>query len=222
MKRAIIITGYIEGPEDIKSRLDSYHPAKGTCALSRLADETEVICADKGWKYAPTLGFTPDYYIGDYDSSEKPPKTDNITLLQCEKDDTDTEAALNLALDHEADDVLILGGLGGRFDHTMGNIGILYGYTKKFRKLELMDGRNKVFMALPGDITVHKDGYKYLGIFAYGGRALGVTLEGFKYPLTDYDLDCDTSLGVSNEILGESARISLKEGALLIVQSNDK
>lgn len=52
-------------------------------------------------------------------------------------------------------------------------------------------------------------------------QAEGVTLEGFKYPLKEYCMTSDNSLGVSNEITEETARITVKKGILIMIESKD-
>jgi thiamine pyrophosphokinase len=210
ISKALIITGFINEQNEVQKRIAPF-----------IDENTEIICADSGWIRAHEMGLAPDYYIGDYDSSERPDASENIKILNCIKDDTDTEAAADTAFSHGAEEIVIAGGLGGRFDHTMGNIGTLCKYLGKFRSACIIDGRNKVFLMGPGQITVKKDDYKYLGITAYGGYAEGVTLEGFKYPLDDFRLGYSTSLGVSNEITGDTGIIKLRSGILLITQSND-
>jgi len=138
-----------------------------------------------------------------------------------EKDMTDTEAAIDLAVSKGFIHLTILGGLGGRFDHTMGNIGMLAKYTGKLDHIAFVDGQNKVFMLLPGTHRVTSAGYPYLGVISYGGTAENVTLSGVKYPLTNHLLTNETSLGVSNEITFDAANISFTAGKLLIILSKD-
>ena len=185
------------------------------------ADEFDcVICADGGLTVAKTLGITPDILIGDFDST-KLPQCDNIIRLPMEKNMTDTEAAIDLAISKGYADITILGGLGGRFDHTMGNIGMLAKHLDRDKKVCIVDGSNKVFMLLPGTYDIEKSSYKYLGLVSYGKECENLSISGVKYPLEDYRLPNDTTLGVSNEILENTARLSFTSGKLLLIQSND-
>ncbi|MFR7989839.1 MAG: thiamine diphosphokinase [Anaerovoracaceae bacterium] len=205
MNSALILTAHVDNPEQISidfSRFDT------------------VICADGGLLVADRLGLTPDILIGDFDSVEQP-KEREVIKLPAEKDMTDSEAAIDLAVSQGYDHIVVLGGLGGRFDHTMGNIGILSKYCGKLSHLALTDGQNYVFMASPGRVTIPRGDYTYLGVISYGGAAKSVTLKGVKYPLTDYLLSDSTTLGVSNEIIEETAEISFTEGKLLLILSRD-
>lgn len=205
MSKTLIITSHVEGLSHITLDFEGFQ---------------HIICADGGHLIAEKLGLTPEYLIGDYDSSSKPDRPD-VILLPMEKDMTDSEAAVDFAVSKGFTDITVLGGLGGRFDHTMGNIGMLAKYCGRLNHLSFVDGQNCVFMAVPGTQKIKKNGYKYLGIISYGSFAENVTLRGVKYPLENYLLPNDTTLGVSNEILNEEAEISFTGGKLLIILSKD-
>ncbi len=205
MKKALIITAHVEHLEYIDLDFSQF----GT-----------VICADGGLLIAEKLGLSPTHLIGDYDSMEMPNIPD-IIKLPMEKDMTDTEAAVDMAVTLGFDHITVLGGLGGRFDHTMGNIGVMAKYCGKTAYLAFIDGQNHLRMLGPGRYELAKNPYKYLGIISYGDFAEQVTLRGVKYPLEDHFLTHDTSLGVSNEITSDVAEISFTSGKLLIILSKD-
>ncbi len=204
MKKTLILTSHIEHFDRLLLDLSSF--------------ET-IICADGGLLFAQKLGLSPDYLIGDYDSMTQP--CGNVIKLPMEKDMTDSEAAIDLAVSKGLTNITVLGGLGGRFDHTMGNIGMLAKYCGKLSHLALADGQNYIFMVSPGTYTIPKNRYPYLGIISYGAAAQQVTLRGVKYPLTHHHLTNETTLGVSNEIMADAATVSFTEGRLLIVLSRD-
>lgn len=205
MKKCLIFTAQIDGVE----RMAPIDPARYDC----------VICADGGLKGAAHFGIEPDLLIGDYDSASQP-EDRSVIKLPTAKDMTDSEAAVDLAVQRGMDDLTIVGGLGGRFDHTMGNLGLLAKYTGKLAGIRIIDGYNRVFLADPGTVRVEKDGYCYLGVAAYDSPVEGLTLRGFVYPLENFTLDNRTTRGVSNEIQGETAEITFRSGRLLIMQSN--
>lgn len=205
MTKALIITSHVDHMEKIPPQA----AASGT-----------VICADGGLLIAQQLGLAPDILIGDYDSSPRPDLPDTI-VLPMEKDMTDSEAAIDLAVSKGFRRITVLGGLGGRLDHTMGNLGILAKYCGKLDQLVFVDGQNCVFMLPPGSFTIPKNTYRYMGIISYGSFARDVTLRGVKYPLTNHLLTNDTTLGVSNEITAEAASVSFTEGRLLVILSDD-
>jgi len=212
----LIVTSFVDGAEAL--------PAEALDAASFDA----VICADGGLKWAKRLGIPlsekKTTLIGDYDSMEQPvAEKGTLILLPREKDMTDTEAALDLALRSGYKEIRILGGLGGRFDHSMGNIGLLCKAMETGASVTMEDGYNKVFLLKPGNYTLEKGRFTYFSLIAYGGPVTGLSLSGAKYWLHNHTLPYDTTLGVSNEVEEgyDAAEISFQEGILLVIQSND-
>ena len=205
MKKTLIVTAHVEHLEHIRLDFDQFNT---------------IICADGGLLIAEKLMLSPTHLIGDYDSMEMPDAPD-IIKLPMEKDMTATEAAVDLAVSLGSHHITVLGGLGGRFDHTMGTLGVMAKYCSKTHYLAMVDGQNYVRMVPPGHYEIPKNSYKYLGVLSYGDFAENVTLRGVKYPLEDHFLTHETSLGVSNEIIGDEAEISFTKGKLLIIFSKD-
>lgn len=161
-----------------------------------------------------------DTTVDDKPGDDKPDvEMPEIVVLPHEKDMTDTEAACDLAYKRGAGVMTIVGGLGGRLDHTMANISLMSKYLGK-ADIFIVDGDNFVRMLAPGSYNIIQAGYTYLGLIAYGGPVTGLTESGTLYTLDDYTLEPNTSLAVSNEIVNEPARISFKTGQLLVIQSN--
>ncbi len=210
MKRAMILTSYLDGAKHL------------TPSVLDAASYDAVICADGGLRWAKRLDLTPTILIGDYDSMDRP-TGENLIVLPQEKDMTDTEAALDLAIREGAKQIAIIGGLGGRFDHTMGNIGLLCKSAASGVQVSLEDGYNKVFLLTPGTYRLERGRFHYFSLIAYGGPVTGLTLEGAKYLLHNHTLTYDTSLGVSNEVASgyKQVTISFTDGLLLVIQTND-
>lgn len=144
-----------------------------------------------------------------------------VFLLPPEKDMTDAEAAIDIASQLGFAHIDVLGGFGGRLDHTLGNVALLAKYVDSPIHLKIFDGINSVTMVGPGMHTVAHEGYTYLGILPYGGCARGVSLSGMKYSVQDIELSDSCTLGVSNEITHACATVSCEEGYLLLVHSRD-
>ena len=222
MKQALIITSYIEHA--------SFLPLSALRGLCRM-DDTAVICADGGYRNAERFGILPDILIGDYDSSVQPdPESvrgsgEDLILLPRVNDMTDSEAAIDLAVSRGAERILVLGGLGGRFDHSMGNVGMLAKYCGKTAFLGFLDGQNLTYMLSPGAYELPRlilgTDYTYLGLIAYGGDVRSLSIGRCKYGLERHTLTPDTTLGVSNEILSESASVSFDDGKLLVIHTRD-
>lgn len=179
------------------------------------------IAADSGYKNAKLLGERVDIFIGDRDSySEDLPSGIEIIALKPEKDLTDTQAAVEVALERGADDIVIVGGLSGRLDHTMSNLGILADAKERGFYACAVDGANRVRYIKNDSILIARSGYRYLSLICVGDIAKGVEAQGVKYPLKNAKLKGELQYAVSNEIEGNCAFVSVKKGALLIIESN--
>ena len=213
MKSALIITSLINDAVRIRRSILE-------------APYDMIITCDAGNDRAKELGIKPDIVIGDFDTTKSVPassETDDapeIVTLPHEKDMTDTEAACDLAYSRGAGVITIVGGLGGRFDHTMANIGLMSKFLGK-ADIFILDGDNFVRMLAPGEYKIISAGYTYLGLIAYGGPVKELTLSGTYYPLENHDLTPDTSLAISNEIVNEPATVKFTSGQLLVIQSDD-
>ena len=177
-----------------------------------------VIAADGGAARLSSAGVTPDVILGDFDSLGHVPKADcPVFVLPVEKDETDTAAAISYGWERGYRRFCILGGTGGREDHTLANIAHLWSVAKRGGHATL-EGDGFVRSVIVND-SLHfspKKG-KTVSVFSLTEESRGVTLEGLYYPLSDGALRADTPLGVSNSALGGEALVSVKEGALLVM-----
>ncbi len=183
-----------------------------------------TIAADAGYINAKRLGVTPKVLVGDLDSlgEENLPKDTELVRLPREKDLTDTQAAVSLALERGAKEIVIIGGLDGRIDHALSNMAILEAlFDKKIRAI-ITDGQNRVrYIKDSGEIIV-REGFKYLSLIAADKVVKGVSIEGCKYLLKNAKLHRGEQFAVSNEILKNCALITVRRGGLYIIESSDK
>lgn len=205
MKKCVIITSYVEGnPVDL---IGDFEP-------------DYIICADGGFDHAKAAGIIPDMLIGDLDSISTPNDPEIETLIfPSEKDDTDTGICLQTALDKGYNNILIIGGLGGRFDHTMSNIQLITGKSRIADKIAIKDISNSVTVLNNSSITLPRRDNEYVSIFPMTD-CTGVTESGVKYPLNDAVLQLGSTLGTSNEIIDEHGTFSVKSGILLVITSD--
>ncbi|MBE6626792.1 MAG: thiamine diphosphokinase [Ruminococcaceae bacterium] len=175
-----------------------------------------IIAADSGYATAKKLGITPDITMGDFDSyKESLPQGMDILRVACEKDLTDTMLACEYARDNGCSYITIVGGTGGRIDHSLSNVFYLEELRKQGVKVRLTDGENSVQVILNESVTVPADG-GYFSVFALD--ECKITEQGCKYPLTDARLIRQRPYALSNEVVGEYATITV-EGAALLVTS---
>lgn len=183
-----------------------------------------IIAADGGQNRAREFGLQPDCVLGDFDSTTLNEDFDCLYITYpAEKDLTDTEAALTHALEKGCRNVILLGGMGGRLDHTMGNIGLLDKYYNSFDHMEFIDGKNRMELLKDSGRTLKRDArYKYFGLVSLNAEASGIDIRGAKYELTGASLERASTLGVSNEFSEDTVEICVREGTLLIVRSADR
>lgn len=195
-----------------------------------LCDEDFVIAADSGYNSACRLGVKPDMLLGDLDSVDKA-SLDGDDVSRMEriivspiKDDTDTQLAVDTAISRGAGNIIIVGGLGGRLDHTLSSVFLLEYIAERNVGCMMTDGRNRVhILRSDGEtrtITV-TPGYKYLSLVSLTDRCEGVSITGVYYPLDSVELTRKYSYAVSNEITADEARISLCRGTVLVIESRD-
>lgn len=180
-----------------------------------------IICADGGMRHTEKLKITPDVIVGDFDSAKSRPS--DISAVECptQKDYTDTERCVDLAIERGCKDIELIGAFGGRADHEFSHYCIMAHALKKGVSLIAVDNKNAAFMK-DGPFTITDAKKKYVSFFAYGGEVEGLCLKGLKYELNGVLLGCDTTLSVSNEFLPDkNAEISFDKGMLLVILSED-
>lgn len=180
------------------------------------SDDDMIIAADGGYDTLRRFGITPDITIGDFDSSN-PPESGEIIRLNPIKDNTDTDRAVQYGREHGYSDFRIYGGIGGRTAHTLANIQLIHGMACKGERCLLIGDDETMTVLKNGEIEFSKESSGFISVFSLDERALGVTETGLKYTLNNYTMTNRFPIGVSNEFVGERARISVKSGALLIV-----
>lgn len=190
----------------------------------------QIIAVDRGLTFCKRYGIRPNCIVGDFDSlpggilEEYEKDTDiMIKRLIPEKDDSDSECAMHLAMDMGAEIIYLLGGMGTRLDHVMANLQLLAYARVRGVKMYMADAHNLITV-LDGTTVLKRENQfgDYVSFFSLGDGVTDVTLRGFRYPLTDYRLT-NTSCGltVSNEIAEEEATVSFSEGLLVMIQSKD-
>lgn len=190
---------------------------------SAIAGRDYVICVDGAAKYFMCLNIYPNLLVGDLDSIDKKTlewvQRNDIKVRQFprEKDMTDTELAVEFALKQNPKKITIAGAIGLRFDHSLGNIMLLYKIHKAGVDVAIIDETN--YITVTSDVlTMRCRTGQTVSIIPIGGDAKGVTLQGLKYPLTDHNVEMGSSLGISNESIAEKIVISVKEGVLLVAK----
>jgi len=196
-------------------------PGKAVDAV--LAHADLIIAADSGADIALRYGLTPSIIIGDFDSLVTPLQAledmgSEIIRAAQEKDETDTELAVQIAIERGATTITILGGLGGiRFDHTIANILLLAGYETTIR---IVDGGTTCWLLRgPGRTLIKGKTGDLLSLFPLTVEARGIETHHLCYPLHGDSLAFGKPRGVSNVLTHDEAWVSLTDGMLLIIHT---
>ncbi len=173
-----------------------------------------IIAADSGYNTAKLLEITPDIVMGDFDSYKgNLPKDLEILRVACEKDVTDTMLACEYAKDSGCKYITIVGGTGGRIDHSISNIFYLEDLRSQGIRVKLTDGENTVQVIMDETVSVPNDG-GYFSVFALDKCI--ITESGCKYPLNRASLERRRPYGVSNEAISDHAEVTVEGVALLV------
>jgi thiamine pyrophosphokinase len=183
-----------------------------------------TVAADSGILNAKLLGDHIGIAVGDFDSFPERdiPEYAEIIRLKPEKDMTDSQVAVEVALERGADSFVIIGGLSGRLDHTLANLSILEDLTARNHYAIMTDGVSRVHFINGGSALIGRSGFKYFSLIPATDVVKGVSVEGAKYPLKNARLSRNNAgFGTSNEIDGNCALITVKKGALFVIESRD-
>ena len=192
----------------------------GTVSAKLRQDDYMIYC-DCGLRHMDGLGAEPDLIVGDFDSYSNPEFDTETIVLPCEKDDTDTVFAVKEALRRGFEDFLLIGVVGERLDHTLGNVSILLMLDSEGKVGTIIDDYSE--MEIVSDRCempcIIDDSYVYFSLINISGTARGVNIRGAKYTLENAEITCEYQYGVSNEVLtGCTAEVSVGEGRLLLVK----
>jgi thiamine pyrophosphokinase len=189
-----------------------------------VANENDlIIAADGGLRHCRRWRLVPRMVVGDMDSVDPEAlaslDADRTAIIKHpnRKDETDLELAIRLAVANGAEEIIILGALGARWDMTLANVLLMAADDFDAATLRILDGSCEL-RCLKGRAALTLKGRTgdMVSLLPLAGDAVGVTLEGLEYPLTDARLPMGCSQGVSNVVVGETARVALKSGILLV------
>lgn len=180
-----------------------------------------VIAADSGLDIALAAGIKPDLVVGDFDSAKSEiPEGIECVRVSPVKDDTDAMLAADFALKYGCNELRFFCAMGGRTDHTIANIQMLYHFKLRGISGALFGDGTRMFLLSEESIEIPRyDGY--LSVFAYDKNVI-ITESGVKYPLTNYPMTNDMPIGVSNEITSGKAVITVHSGTALVLEVHEK
>lgn len=212
----LIITGGVQQPEFLQE-----------CCEQELFDY--VIAVDGALELVDRLALPIHCLVGDFDTVsegllKKYKGKEKLYVEQHipEKDETDTELALRIAMEKNAADITIVGATGGRLDHFLGNLHILLQPLRRNIPCFLLDPWNRIRLVEEYCAFSEEDAFgTYISFLPFTDEVQDVSLIGFKYPLDHACLKKGNTLGVSNERIASRAEVRLGKGILICVESQD-
>lgn len=210
MKRGLVITGGLKPSSELLER--------------ELAWADAVICADSGFD---VLGDNLDkviLVIGDFDSTRRKDRLERediaIESLSPTKDETDTEMAITRMLEHEPEEIHLLGATGSRLDHSLATVLSLEAYLETGVSIVLIDDHNALRVASSGTYKIEKNGYRYFSLIPLTDT-VEISTEGLAYALDHATLYRKRTRGVSNEWTKEEATVEVHRGLVMMIKSED-
>lgn len=181
-----------------------------------------VIAADGGFDYLESVGLHADYVLGDFDSVQSPYLPSDSIRYPSKKDDTDLMLATKLGLEKGYTHFAIYGGLGGRLDHTIGNIQILT-YLSHNGAYGTLYGKDFTLQVISnGSLSFSKDSPENIAgnlcsIFSLSDESHNVTIQGLEYEVEGITLTNGFPLGISNTFTGKKSFVSVQKGTLAVL-----
>ena len=213
-KKACIITGGKLSEQFLADYLDK-HP------------EDVKIVVDGALEITHRLGIQPDFIVGDFDTVDQSLldyyDKDIILRHPPEKDQTDTELAIETAQKLGCSKLKFFGATGSRLDHSLGNIFLLESLLKQGMEAEIINENNRLYIKNQGfSLKKTETRGDYVSLLPLTETVENVTLCGFKYPVKNLTFYREKTLGISNEITEDKATVEFSEGIFIVVESRDK
>jgi thiamine pyrophosphokinase len=193
-----------------------------TAAREKLKDADYIIACDGGLRHFPLLKITPNCLIGDFDSAP----LDLLAAYQAqdipcipfpaEKDETDLALAVAHVCIYSPASIIIMGALGKRIDHTLGNVHVLA--QASGIPAEIWDESTSISL-ISSKAVFSKQDYTVISLIPLTSEVTGITTHGLRYPLHGETLRIGEVRGISNEFTAEIAEITIASGLLLAIRS---
>lgn len=207
MKKVLIIAGGDKPEKRLVSKLTS-------------SGYNKIICADGGFHNALKAGLVPDYIIGDFDSvGDLSLVPDKCKLIKYRRQsDTDVEKCVKFALAKGTKELLILGGIGDRLDHSIANIGLLAKYSDR-AQLYLFYGNTYCFAA-SGEVAYTARKGETVSVYGLT-KNTRVTSGGLKFKMINENIFLGGKESTSNIASSTQIMLNIKNGKALIVREKN-
>jgi thiamine pyrophosphokinase len=188
----------------------------------KAASSSMVIAADRGAEYCLKAGILPYMVVGDMDSlpagiqDELVSNKIEIHKFDCRKDTTDTQIAVDKAVEKGADEIEIIAGIGSRFDHSLANVYLLYRALRQGVQARIISRIHEIFL-IEKQCVIENETGSIISFLPLGHSAKGITLKGFEYEINNTDMDMSFPIGISNIVGTDSAEVIVSVGILIAI-----
>jgi thiamine pyrophosphokinase len=186
-----------------------------------LVPHSILVACDSGISTLLRNGLSPDFFLGDLDSVNPDVvlqfkgKIKGFFQFPIPKDKTDSELGVDLALKENAEEIIIIGGLGERLDHTLSNILLLLKIHQAGVKGQIIGAKERIFL-LPDLFELEAPPGSLFSLIPLG-RVVSINILGARFPLEDGEMVPGSTLGISNIIEGGILRVKKQGGPLFLV-----
>ena len=192
-----------------------------------MKDTAQLISCDGAADVLERYGFVPNLMVGDFDSLglersvllQKKWGAERIELNP-DKDKPDSQVALELAVAAGASKIVILGALGRRFDHALGNVLMMIPPQRQGVEMVMYDEQNEVRVCC-GLLVLKGQVGDTLSLIPLGVNCMIRCTDGLHYPLYDHEFDLGDNLGISNRFVAEEALVEVAHGWFCVIRSKD-
>lgn len=185
-----------------------------------------IICADGGIRHSNAMNIIPNLVVGDLDSApaflldEYEERGVKIDRFPAEKDYTDTQIAVDRAMEMGAKEIILIGCLGDRWDHSYANVMLLYRIAKHGIIGWILDDKN-ILTISDSKLELCGNRGQILSLLPFGGDVYIESTTGLKYPIIEKTLYMNYPLGVSNVLIDKKVEIIIKTGWVLAILAKD-
>lgn len=181
--------------------------------------EDYIVCADNGYAMCLAKGVVPDAIVGDMDSIEDIietiPDSVKIERYSADKNETDGELALKYLIHQGYDRINIYGADGGRLDHVVGNVSLMYQAFQLGVRAVIKTNRCDMYF-VNSFFEHHTQIGDLISIVPYSNEVHILSTEGLKYPIVDKRISKGATLGISNVATAESVSVHVIGGEALV------
>ncbi|WP_314961237.1 thiamine diphosphokinase [Peptostreptococcus stomatis] len=187
-----------------------------------------IIAVDGGANHLYRLGIMPNYILGDLDSIEDDIReyyeASDVVFkkLPTKKNETDAELAVWLVEEVGLLGIDIYAALGGRIDHELANIQLLYYILDRGMYPRIISEHEEIYILKNDEMTLKGNVGDIVSILPIRGDARGITLVNMEYSVEELDLKYSVTRGISNVMVAQDAYINVRDGCLLVIKNIKK